>query len=209
MENQKNYRNVRNTHEQMEHPNNYNISKKPINNYDPSLSRKARTPNLYNRQSNTNGPVKLTNNKMFKKPGTPDSTALTKSKNLNQQNFGGLGNYGNIRKNNTGVNFSRFQPLNKNKVMGGSLKRPSTAPHKDKLNKNGTFKGMGNTTNNFRPNYKGMSGPTKRVPSPMLHTQNNFGKNQGFRPEKYRIPSPMIKPSSSSDIFKKSKFGYN
>lgn len=163
------------------------------------------------------GPVKIQNTgEILKKPQTPDSSKMNQIRNTKMQNMNM--NFG-MKKNFGQLNYNRLQGMNMNnmsninninnaRINAYGLKRPSTAPHKDKVNK--PFKAGNNAINGFRPSYMAnMHGPMKRVPSPMLQSHNAFSKTQKIHPAQYRVPSPLLKPNVSSELFKRNKFGYN
>lgn len=72
---------------------------------------------------------------------------------------------------------------NKGNINNSIIRRPSTAPQKEKTKssqmKSSTIK----------------SSTLKRAPSPMLHS-NNLNNNMKPHPERFRVPSPMLKSSS-------------
>ncbi len=178
----------------------YNTNNMPLNNFNPSLVRKAKTP-LFTRQpnSNTNGPIKI--QKDFKKPTTPD--------NINRN----IIRPGNMRvnyNNNYGNNINSYGAIhrpNSTKKNNDTIKRPSTAPQKDKNNnKNNNVKGK--SGNNVYGGYMGQT--IKRAPSPMIQSHNmnqNMNRTQKFNPAGYRAPSPMLKSTTLSlDPFKRTKY---
>jgi hypothetical protein len=188
---------------------NINAKNKPLNNFDPNLMRKSRTPNILNRPGSSNsGPVKIQNiiNKNnINKPTTPDYMGMNHF--LGNRLNVGMNNNTNNKLNNIYTNNSysiihRTNSKNKNGNNVG-LKRPSTAPQKDK-----TSKGKINNPNIYSGGY--YMGPTKRLPSPMIQShntsKNNFYKTQKLHPERYRAPSPLIKSSTLSlDPLKRTK----
>jgi hypothetical protein len=178
----------------------YNTNNMPLNNFNPSLVRKAKTP-LFTRQpnSNTNGPIKI--QKDFKKPTTPD--------NINRN----IIRPGNMRvnyNNNYGNNINSYGAIhrpNSTKKNNDTIKRPSTAPQKDKNNnKNNNVKGK--SGNNVYGGYMGQT--IKRAPSPMIQSHNmnqNMNRTQKFNPAGYRAPSPMLKSTTLNlDPFKRTKY---
>lgn len=184
--------------------NNYNINQrnKLINNFDPSLVKKAHTPNLFHKSNElTGGPIKINNNRYVHKPHTPENSkqqrSYGKSNNSNKKYFYGNNMYNNIPNNN----------------------RPSTAPHKDKNHKNNNnymnnnkYHTHNNNNNYNNPYLTGMMGmgitkENKRLPSPLLHPFYSMPKNQKPRPEKYRVPSPVVKNTSGFDPYSTAKFG--
>ena len=150
---------------------------RPLNNFNPSLMRKAKTP-LFNRNGNLNNkPIKIQNNEFYKKPSTPDLT-LKKSKDLEKL----------YKNQNIYLNMNHLKNKNNNNI----LKRPSTAPQKDKKNNNVNY--------NIVRNKKYLGTRLKRAPSPMLKSHNNnLYKTQKVNIEKLRDPSPLFK---SNEIFK-------
>ena len=89
------------------------------------------------------------------------------------------------------------------------IKRPSTAPQKDKKNNNNTNNNIkGKNSNNIYGSYMGQT--IKRAPSPMIQSHNinvNMNRTQKLNPAGYRVPSPMIKSTNLSlDRFKKINF---
>ena len=180
------------------HNSNNNV---PLNNFNPSLVRKAKTP-LFTRQPNANsGPVKI--QKDFKKPTTPD--------NINRN----IIRPGNMRVNYNN-NINSYNPIHRpnKKNNNEAIKRPSTAPQKDKnnnMNNNNNINRnnmKGKNNNNIYGNYMGQS--IKRAPSPMIQSHNmgiNMNRTQKFNPAVYRAPSPMIKSTTLSlDPFKRTKY---
>ena len=115
--------------------NNMNSKNKPLNNFDPSLIRKSRTPNILNRPGSSNsGPVKIQNiiNKNSNnnnKPTTPDYIGMNHFLG-NRLNVGALNNnkLNNIYSNNSYSVIHRSNSKNKTNSNIGGLKRPSTAP---------------------------------------------------------------------------------
>ena len=179
------------------HNNNINA---PLNNFNPSLVRKAKTP-LFARQqniNNNNGPIKI--QKDFKKPTTPDNI----NKNLIRP-----GNMSLNNNNNYGNNINLLNRPNSMKKSNDIIKRPSTAPQKDKKNNNNTNNNIkGKNSNNIYGSYIGQT--IKRAPSPMIQSHNinvNMNRTQKLNPAGYRVPSPMIKSTNLSlDRFKKINF---
>jgi hypothetical protein len=191
---------------------NINPKNKPLNNFDPSLIRKSRTPNLLNRPGSSNsGPVKIqniinknNNNNNINKPTTPDYIGMNHFLG-NRLSVGPMNNnkLNNIYSNNSYSIIHRTNSKNKNNSNMGGLKRPSTAPQKDK-----TSKGKINNPNIYGGGM--YMGPSKRLPSPMIqshnNSKNNFYKTQKLHPERYRAPSPMIKSTTLSlDPLKRNK----
>ena len=165
-----------------------NNSKQPINNYNPSLLRKAKTP-LFTRQNNmNNGPIKIQNNQI-KKPTTPDNINRKKIRSPNIKiNYNHYGT--NINPNNS-INKKSNSKSKNNEI----IKRPSTAPQKDKSNNKYLIKGKNNN------NYNHMGQTMKRASSLKIQSHNlneNINKTQKFNYAKYRAPSPMIKSKSLS-----------
>ncbi len=145
---------------------------KPLNNFNPSLIRKAKTP-IFNRPNNVNnGPIKIQNNDFYRKPSTPDqiNSTLKKSKDLEKL----------YKNQNIYLNKSHLKNKNNNNI----LKRPSTAPQKDKKN-----------NMNYIKNKNFFGGSLKRAPSPMLKSHNNLYRSQKLHNEKLKV--------KSNDIFKK------
>lgn len=104
-----------------------------------------------------------------------------------------LNSYGNIY---SGINSTKNTSSNH---KAGTLARPSTAPQKEKKQSKGY---------SSKPNYLSNM---KRVPSPMLHSNNNntLYRSQKINPEKFRAPSPMLKSSSFNlGNFKRNNNGY-
>ncbi len=161
----------------------YNNNSKPINNYNPSLLRKAKTP-LFTRQNNmNNGPIKIQNNQI-KKPTTPDNINRKKIRSPNMK----------FNYNHYGTNINTNNSINKSK-NNEIIKRPSTAPQKDKRNNKNVIKG------NNKNNYNHIGQTMKRLPSPKIQSHNlngNMNKSHKFNYAKYRAPSPMIKSKSLS-----------
>ena len=144
--------------------------------------------------------------------------------NENRTNKYGTNNINNNRFNNTNNAMNNY-----NRKMGGTLQRPSTAPHKDKdksikpntannfyygyegNNKNNkkimqrpnSAGGKNNKNYNNNLNSKNMKkngyGVNKRLPSPQINS-NNLGNNLKGIHGKQRGVSPMIK---SSNFFKR------
>ena len=174
--------------------NNISAVNKPINNFNPSLIRRKGTPqagtSLLNRNQ-SGGPVKIKNSnyinnninnygnnynpKLTKKPNTPD---------LNRYNSTGMNNDNRMNKYNTNNNNNRFNPTanstmtngfgynnNYSRKMGGTLQRPSTAPHKDK-DKNNVKNA---TANNFYSGYDGNK--RNNIKKPMQRPNSAGGKN--------------------------------
>ena len=186
--NPKNNSNKRYQNKNNNNNNLYNNNSKPINNYNPSLLRKAKTP-LFTRQNNmNNGPIKIQNNQI-KKPTTPDNINRKKINSPNMKfNYNYYGT--NINSNNS-LNKSNSKSKNNE-----TIKRPSTAPQKDKRNNKNIIKGKNNNNN-----YNHMGQTMKRLPSPKIKSHNLYGnmnKTQKFNYAKYRTPSPMIKSKSLS-----------
>ena len=180
----------------------YNTNNLPLNNFNPSLVRKAKTP-LFTRQpnSNTNGPIKI--QKDFKKPSTPDNINRNIIRPGNMRiNYNNNNNYGN------NINsYSSIHRPNSIKKNNDTIKRPSTAPQKDKNNsKSNNIKGK--SGNNVYGGYMGQS--IKRAPSPMIQSHNlnqNMNRTQKFNPAGYRAPSPMLKSTTLNlDPFKRTKY---
>ena len=150
---------------------------KPLNNFNPSLIRKAKTP-LFNRNGNlNNGPIKIQNNEFYRKPSTPDqiNSTLKKTKDLEK-----------LYKNNQNIYLNMYRSISKSRSSSNSntLKRPSTAPQKDKKN-----------NMNYIKNKNFLGGSLKRAPSPMLKSHNNLYRSQKLHNEKFKV--------KSNDIFKK------
>ena len=150
---------------------------KPLNNFNPSLIRKAKTP-LFNRNGNlNNGPIKIQNNEFYRKPSTPDqiNSTLKKTKDLEK-----------LYNNNQNIYLNMYRSISKSRSSSNSntLKRPSTAPQKDKKN-----------NMNYIKNKNFFGGSLKRAPSPMLKSHNNLYRSQKLHNEKLKV--------KSNDIFKK------
>ena len=178
---------------------------KPINNFNPSLMKKSssnnsiknpnlhnnnRKGNLYNRPRSQNGPVKIKND-IIRKPTTPDQINHYKGNNNNPLNPR-FNNYGGIQRS---INYGSKTPTrNDNNIHN----RPSTAPQKEKNNSL-----YGNNINNNKygnirrsVNNNNMSGPTKRLPSPQIHSNNTLNRPQKNNP-RYRAPSPVIRSNNN------------
>lgn len=87
-----------------------------------------------------------------------------------------------------------------------TMMRPSTAPQKEKTSNSKS------TNQNYyggKPNYLSNM---KRVPSPMLHSNNSNStlyRSQKIHPDKMRVPSPMLKSSSFNlGNYKRNNNGY-
>ena len=212
--------------------NNISAVNKPINNFNPSLIRRKGTPqagtSLLNRNQ-SGGPVKIKNSnyinnninnygnnynpKLTKKPNTPD---------LNRYNSTGMNNDNRMNKYNTNNN-NRFNPTanstmtngfgynnNYSRKMGGTLQRPSTAPHKDK-DKNNVKNA---TANNFYSGYDGNK--RNNIKKPMQRPNsaggknsknfNNLNSNKNVKKNGYginkRLPSPQINSNNMGNNMK-------
>jgi len=185
---------------------NNQIQTKPINNFNPSLMKKnsssnnntlknqntnnTRKGNLYNRPRSQNGPVKIKND-IIKKPTTPDQINHYKS-NMNPNNNlnSKYNNYNSIHKS---INYGSKTPTRNDNINN----RPSTAPQKDK---NHSLYGNNTNNNKFgnirRSVNNNMSGPTKRLPSPQIHSNNTLNRPIKNNP-RYRAPSPVIRSNNS------------
>lgn len=152
------------------------MNKKPLNNYNPNLSKKGRSnsnTNILNRPgtSNTKGPVKITSNNISypKKPSTPDQFYHIRRSN---------------NQDNKMVLFPGIMKRPSSKTRSDVMNRPSTAPQKDKKG------GLGGTM--IIKGNSHYSGPNRRLPSPQIHT-SGFGGTQKLNPSRYRAPSPVVK----------------
>ena len=113
-------------------------------------------------------------------------------------------------------NINSYNPIHRanKKNNNEAIKRPSTAPQKDKnnnMNNNNNINRnniKGKNNNNIYGSYMGQS--IKRAPSPMIQSHNmgtNMNRTQKFNPAVYRAPSPMIKSTTLSlDPFKRIKY---
>lgn len=177
----------------------------PINNIDFNLIRKPKTPIIFSKYSgNVNninssgsppinyggGPVKLHSNLPNKKSQSSEMYSSKDNSNGHHLHTGnhhisyqGLGaNLPSRKKNNSGNSFSTT-----------GFKRPSTAPQKDKLLKVNTrpINYMNNSAG-FNNGYSvGLLGPNKRVPSPMINSQQQF-YNRGMPPDKFGLLRPTM-----------------
>ena len=162
-------------------------TKKPLNNYNPNLSRKnPHNAGLLSRPHTGGpgrGPVKIkTDISYTKKPSTPDQFAHLKKGTENKY----PGYHSNMNK----------RPLSKSK-NDAINHRPSTAPQKDKKNQNLSIK-----SKNSR-----FIGPNKRLPSPQLQS-GGLGSTQKMNP-RYRAPSPVIKSGLNMTGPLKPSAGFN
>lgn len=177
----------------------------PINNIDFNLIRKPKTPIIFNKYGNNNfnGPVKLHNNQQSKKPQSSEIY-------LNKED---LSTYNNRHHLNIGGYHappgSNAQKTKKSNLIFTGFKRPSTAPQKDKLLKISRPVNYMNNSAGFNTGYTvGLLGPNKRVPSPMIASQNNnFYNRGGAPPDKFRLlpPSMVVGMGNNNLIPYKSK----
>ncbi|MCQ2819000.1 MAG: hypothetical protein MJ252_17180 [archaeon] len=152
-----------------------NMNKKPLNNYNPQLSKKVGShsnSNILHRPGTSTsgkGPVKIRSDVAFaKKPSTPDQFSRIRR--------------GNIEDRMSPFPSSTFKRPNSKTKNDLINSRPSTAPQKDKK------RGLGGTMI-VKGNF---SGPNRRLPSPQIHS-SGFGSTQKLNPSRYRAPSPVIK----------------
>ena len=135
-----------------------------------------------------NGPIKI-QNYQIKKPTTPDNINRKKIRSPNIKiNYNHYGT--NINPNNS-INKKSNSKSKNNEI----IKRPSTAPQKDKSNNKYLIKKKNNN------NYNHMGQTMKRASSLKIQSHNlneNINKTQKFNYAKYRAPSPMIKSKSLS-----------
>ena len=155
--------------------NNMNNIPKSINNIDLNLIKKPKTPNInYNNNLNINNynpnkPIKLLNVPIY-------DNSLKKNNSTNSNIFGHRHN--KLKNNNLGI------------------KRPSTAPQKDKFpKKNAGIKFNLENGENRVMRSNGFMGNNKRMPSPMV---NNYKCNisQRMNNQKFRLA-----PSNGNNIF--------
>ena len=172
-------------------PNNNFNNNKPLNNYNPSLLRKAKTPLFTRQNNNSNRPVKI-QKELIKKPTTPDQINRNIIRPGNMKiNY----NHYTSNTNNNYISINRANSKNKNEP----IKRPSTAPQKEKNNNNNINR------NNIKGKNNIMGQTMKRAPSPMIQSHNhlnnnNMNKTQKFYRPGYRAPSPMIKSSNPMNL---------
>lgn len=159
-----------------------NMNKKPLNNYNPNLSKKNGShsnQNILNRPGTSNagkGPVKIRSDVNYpKKPSTPDQFGNIK-RTVADSKMGIYQGGGTLKRPSSSKTKNNNEP--------GINHRPSTAPQKEKKNT-----GLGGTMIIRNSHY---SGPNKRLPSPQLHS-NGLGHTQKINPSRYRAPSPVIK----------------
>ena len=163
---------------------------KPLNNFNPNLVRKPQSPNLYNRQGlQSKGPVKIQKDMLPRKPGTPDTLTMMSI---------GSSIPGYTNKTPKYAPSRHYAPSAVKSKVDTGIKRPSTAPQKDKPK-------TGNKYSSYATHNQ-KSQTLKRAPSPMIHSSSTMSKTQKFNPM-YRAPSPMIKSTSHlSNTYKKHGF---
>ena len=145
----------------------------------------------------------------MRKPSTPDPIKMIYFKEYQSAN-----NAPHNQRIKTPKILSSNNPLNNSGKKGYSfnknkgtmhlnnqyIKRPSTAPQKDKNNKPAFKNNVSITSSQMK------SSTMKRVPSPMLHS-STLNPSQKSHPEKFRVPSPMLK-SASFKLEQYKKGGY-
>lgn len=134
----------------------------------------------------------------MRKPSTPDPIKMIyfkESQSVNNVSFNQRTKTPKILLSNNPLNNSSKKGYSFNKKNGTMhlnnqyIKRPSTAPQKDKNNKPVFKNNISITTSQKK------SSTMKRAPSPMLHSFT-LNPSQKSHPEKFRVPSPMLKSSS-------------
>ena len=152
--------------------NNYNISSnKPLNNFNPHLIRRKGTPTSGHQKIKiknvNNNPIKIKNNFFInsKKPSTPDiiinkSTTMINNNSYLDPKINSVNNIFNYSINKS-ANLSN-NSIHKNKLKKiknyNYMKRPATAPHKDKTSKE---KKGNKIINNIQENKKGINNYNK------------------------------------------------
>ena len=156
--------------------NNYNVSSnKPLNNFNPHLIKRKGTPTAGHQMIKinniSNNPVKIKNNFLnnSKKPSTPDmiinkssSTMISNNSYIGPKinNTSNLFNYGMNKSANLSNN--SFHKNKSKKIKNyNQLKRPATAPHKDKSSKD--KKGGQMMMNSIQDNKKGINNYNKNA----------------------------------------------
>ena len=155
--------------------NNYNVSSnKPLNNFNPHLIKRKGTPTAGHQMIKinnvSNNPVKIKNNILInsKKPSTPDmiiNKSSTSMVNNNSyigpkiNNTSNLFNYG-INKSANLSNNSFHRNKSKKIKNYNHMKRPATAPHKDKTSKD---KKGGSMMNSIQDSKKGINNYNKNA----------------------------------------------
>ena len=142
---------------------------KVVNNYIPNLTKKSKTPNnnIFTNNLNNNAPIKLLNNNKIFGPENNEINPQQKP----PETFNGK--FHISKKNRKKLYLSN----------NSNIKRPSTAPHKDKKLKNNGFKNMKSNINSIKSDFRfpiqqGIQGSIKRLPSPMIYSQSNFFKGE-------------------------------
>ena len=217
--------------------NNNQFSNKPLNNYNPNLAKKNTNtsykhqhnhlnnpnnvnhsnPNLFNRKNRPNtpngpmkGPIRIKNDNtssIIKKPTTPDTLSRL-NKNTHSMYNNPIQRPNSVKK--------KQGPSNHHDIPHS---RPSTAPHKDKINTNPMSRSNNTMINpNMRHNNNNnginmMPGNGKRLPSPQIHSNNTLSKTQKVNPARYRAPSPVVKSSGNNAMMlggtmKKGSYAY-
>lgn len=171
--------------------------KGPVNNIDFNLVRKPKTPIIFNKYNlnNYDRPIILQNNQKMKK--AQSSERSRDELNNHYDNYHGP--------NNKLIN---LQNNKKSNMIFSGIKRPSTAPQKDKMLKIVRPNNYMSSSAGFNSGYmSGLLGPNKRVPSPMIISQQNFYKKN--IPEKFKLlPSSIINSNNNYVTTKKKKYGF-
>ena len=193
---------------------------KPLNNFNPSLLRKSggngvnnnnnNNPNYFNKVSRGQNVIKI-KHECLRKPGTPDPVKAVYLHGNNTKNvYGGSNavvfqnkrvktptiiphsNKSSVKRlygyGNNGTNTSN----SKRHIEQLSIKRPGTAPNKDK-----TYKLQ--IHNNINDSNTKLPSTLKRLPSPMIKSMS-MKRDDKMQFDRYRVPSPMIKSSIAFGI---------